>query len=280
MMSRRRLVAGGLACAVMPTFAHAMGAPPRLVFTGSTQQGGLVIGHTEADARVSVDSQKVDVSSGGIFVFGIAFDRSDPVAVAVRYADGETERQTLAPGVRQYETQTISGLPQEQVTPPPDIQARIHREGQLIEQARTRNTEGNDFARGLDWPANGIISSLYGSRRILNGTPMAPHLGVDIAAPEGTPIRAPAGGVVSLVGDFYLDGGFTLLDHGQGVSTCYVHQSQRMVKEGDIVKRGQVIGLIGQTGRATGPNLHWGLNWFQLKLDPSLLTPTPAPAKA
>ena len=280
MISRRRLMAGGLAWAAAPGLASAMSTPPRLSFSGSTQQGGLVIGHAEPGARVRVDGQSVDISPDGIFVFGFAFDRSNPADIAVRYADGMAERQSVAPVARQYETQAISGLPQEQVTPPPDILARIHREGQLIGQARTRDTAGSDFAKGLDWPANGIISSLYGSRRILNGVPMAPHLGVDIAAPEGTPIRAPADGVVSLVGDFYLDGGFTLLDHGLGVSTCYVHQSQRMVKEGDAVKRGQVIGLIGQTGRATGPNLHWGLNWFQLKLDPSLLTPTPTPAKA
>ncbi len=280
MMRRRRLIASGLAWAAMPGLARAMARPQRLAFTGSTEQGGLVIGHTAANALVTVDGNAVDVSRDGIFAFGLAYDRSAPAAVAARYADGTSERQSVVPGVRQYETQTISGLPQEQVTPPPEIQARIHREGQLIEQARTRNTEGSDFARGLDWPASGIVSSLYGSRRILNGTPMAPHLGVDIAAPEGTPIRAPADGVVSLTGDFYLDGGFTLIDHGQGISTCYVHQSQRMVKEGDRVTRGQVIGLIGQTGRATGPNLHWGLNWFQLKLDPSLLTPTPTPAKA
>ena len=280
MISRRGLIASSLAWAAVPSLARAMTAASRLSFTGSTQQGGLVIGHTEPGARVMVDGADINVSDTGIFAFGFSFDRSNPAKVTARYRDGTTDEQDIAPGIRQYESQPINGLPQEEVTPPPDILARIHREGQMIEAARTRNTAGTDFARGLDWPANGIISSVYGSQRVLNGTPAAPHLGVDIAAPEGTPIHAPADGVVSLAGDYYLDGGFTLIDHGQGVSTCYVHQSQRMVAQDDSVARGQLIGLMGQTGRATGPNLHWGLNWFQLKLDPSLLTPTPAPPPA
>jgi murein DD-endopeptidase MepM/ murein hydrolase activator NlpD len=104
-------------------------------------------------------------------------------------------------------------------------------------------------------------------------------LAVDIAAPTGTPIHAPAEGIVSLTDDYYLDGGFTILDHGRGVSTCYAHQSRRIAKLGDKVARGQVIGEIGQTGRATGPNLHWGLNWFQVGLDPSLSTPTLMPPR-
>jgi len=98
-----------------------------------------------------------------------------------------------------------------------------------------------------------------------------------MAAPVGTPIHAPAAGTVTLSDDYYLDGGFTLIDHGQGVSTCYLHQSKRLVKKGDRVARGQLIGLIGQTGRATGPHLHWAMNWFQIKLDPSRSTRKPKP---
>jgi murein DD-endopeptidase MepM/ murein hydrolase activator NlpD len=100
---------------------------------------------------------------------------------------------------------------------------------------------------------------------------------VDMAAPTGTPIHAPADGVVSISDEYYLDGGFTLIDHGQGVSTSYLHQSGRLVKPGDAVKRGQRIGLIGATGRATGPHLHWAMNWFEVRLDPSLSTRKPKP---
>jgi murein DD-endopeptidase MepM/ murein hydrolase activator NlpD len=124
------------------------------------------------------------------------------------------------------------------------------------------------------------MSGVFGSQRIDNGQPMSPHMGVDMANIEGTPIHAPANATVSISDDYYLDGGFTLLDHGHGVSTSYLHQSKRLVVPGDVVLRGQVIGLIGMTGRATGPHLHWAMNWFQVKLDPSRSTRTPVPPRS
>jgi murein DD-endopeptidase MepM/ murein hydrolase activator NlpD len=157
---------------------------------------------------------------------------------------------------------------------------RIKRESKAIADARKLDSELADFTEAFDWPAAGIISGVFGSQRVLNGKPMAPHFGVDIANKVGTPIHAPAGGVVLLSDDYYLDGGFTLLDHGHGVSTCYLHQSQRLVEAGDKVARGQPIGLMGMTGRATGPHLHWAMNWFQVKLDPSRSTAASAPPSA
>ncbi len=123
------------------------------------------------------------------------------------------------------------------------------------------------------------MSGVFGSQRIDNGTPMSPHFGVDMANATGTPIRSPTDAIVLLTDEFYLEGGFTLLDHGHGVFTHYMHQSKRLVAVGDAVKRGDPIGHIGQTGRATGPHLHWGMNWFQVKLDPSLSTRTSAPPR-
>ena len=179
--------------------------------------------------------------------------------------------------MRQYEIQRVNGLPQNTVTPPQEVTARIRKEAADIYLARLGDTNGSDFLSGFDWPAPGIESGIFGSQRIDNGTPVSPHYGVDMAAPVGTPIHAPADAVVSLSADHYLNGGFTLLDHGQGVSTAYLHQSKRLVKAGDVMKRGQLIGHIGQTGRATGPHLHWAMNWFQVKLDPSRSTRKPKP---
>jgi murein DD-endopeptidase MepM/ murein hydrolase activator NlpD len=157
---------------------------------------------------------------------------------------------------------------------------RRKREVAMIVAARAKDTEADWFAKKFDWPARGIVSGVFGSRRILNGKPMDPHFGVDIAAPAGTPIAAPAPARVALAGpDFYLEGGLTILDHGHGVTTCYLHQRKQLVKEGDTVARGQVIGEVGMTGRATGPHLHWGMNWFQMRLDPSRSVGTPAPVK-
>jgi murein DD-endopeptidase MepM/ murein hydrolase activator NlpD len=253
----------------------------RLSLSGSLQQGSLVIGRTDPHARVLVNGSPVLVSDTGLFAFGLDYDQKKPTVVAAQYVEGTKEARSVQPIARTYEIQKINGLPQKFVTPPPDIQTRIDDENARIAKAREFNSSGTAFAEPFDWPTTGIISSLFGSQRILNGVPKAPHFGVDIAAPEGTPIHAPADATVSLAEpDFYLTGGTTVLDHGHGVFTMYIHQSALKVARGQIVKRGALIGLVGMKGRATGPHLHWGMNWFQMKLDPSLSTRTPAPAKA
>jgi murein DD-endopeptidase MepM/ murein hydrolase activator NlpD len=277
--ARRTFLAAGAATIIVPRLARA-GANSLLSFGGSLEQGGLVIGKVPAGATVSVDGTPARLSPQGNFAFGFSYDRTEPARVVALFADGGSETRDVAPIIRQYETQSIEGLPQKFVTPSPEDLERIKRENALIFEARTRDSDGVGFAEVFDWPFFGIVTGVYGSRRIENGTPMAPHLGIDIAAPEGTPIHAPADAVVSIADDYFLDGGFTLLDHGHGVSTCYLHQSERMVKVGDKVARGDVIGLVGQTGRATGPHTHWGLAWFQVKLDPSRSTVSPEPPKA
>jgi len=270
-----------LGCAsVVAVSCAARGDVARLSLSGSLEQGSLVIGRTETGAKVMAGDKAALVSPEGIFAFGFDFDQTAPTRLDVRFADGSSDTRDVVPVKRQYEVQVINGLPERFVTPSPEELERIKRENAMIVEARKRVTAGIDFASGLDWPLPGIVSGVFGSQRILNGKPMAPHLGVDIAAPQGTPIHAPADALVSISDDYFLDGGFTLLDHGHGVSTCYLHQSKRMVAPGDAVKRGQVIGLVGMTGRATGPHTHWGMNWFQMKLDPSRSTKTPAPAKS
>ncbi len=209
---------------------------------------------------------------------GFAYDQTRPSLVTVRYPDGLGDSRSFTPGKRQYEIQRVNGLPQNTVTQPKAVEARIAKEAENIYLARLTNSPGTDFMSSFDWPAPGIESGTFGSQRIDNGVAMSPHFGVDMAAPVGTPIHAPAAGTVAISDDYYLDGGFTLIDHGQGVSTCYLHQSRRLVKLGDAVKRGQLIGNIGQTGRATGPHMHWEMNWYEVKLDPSRSTKTPRPA--
>ena len=280
MIARRAVLAGAAAFAALPrTFA--LGEPaPHLTFKGSREQGSLIVCETGSGASgATVDGEAVRLSPSGVFAFGIAYDRTKPASIEARYGRDAVAKESLTPIVRQYEIQRVNGLPQQFVTPSPEEALRIKRENALIVAARKRDTDGMGFAGTFDWPFPGRLSGVYGSQRIDNGTPMAPHLGVDIAAPEGTPIRAPADAVVSISDDYFLDGGFTLLDHGHGVSTCYLHQSKRAVKAGDKVVRGDIIGYVGQTGRATGPHTHWGLNLFQLKLDPSRSTATPDPPK-
>lgn len=277
MLDRRLFLLGTATLVGLPELVF--GQQSRISLPGSLKQGALIIGKTEPGAFIRLDGKPLRVSSDGSFVFGFAYNRKTPSVIDARYADGSTGRREIIPLIREYEIQRITGLPDNLVTPPPGIIDRIKLESAAINQARQRDTDVAWFADGFDWPAHGIVSSLFGSQRILNGEARAPHLAVDIAAPTGTPIHAPMDGIVALIGEYYFDGGFTILDHGHGVSTCYAHQSKQVVKAGDKVARGQVIGEIGQTGRATGPNLHWGMNWFQAGLDPSLATPTPTPPK-
>ncbi len=267
-MRRRAFVASGFALLATGACA-AVRSKDRLVIKGTMEQGSLALGYADPKATVKIDGQAVRLSPEGVFAFGFAFDQTKPSLIDVIWSDGAAESQSYTPTVRQYEIQRVNGLPQNTVTPPPEVLERIKREAGEIYMARQRDMPGSDFLSGFDWPAPGIESGVFGSQRIDNGVPMAPHFGVDMAAPAGTPIRAPADGTVSLSADHYLNGGFTLIDHGQGVSTSYLHQSKRLVKDGDVVKRGQKIGEIGQTGRATGPHLHWAMNWFEVKLDPS-----------
>jgi murein DD-endopeptidase MepM/ murein hydrolase activator NlpD len=278
-IGRRAFIAGTAAALACSRAAFAQ--PARITFAGALEQGSLAIGKTDVGASVTVNDVPVRVSPQGLFAFGFEYNQTKPTKIVAKFADGNSETQSVTPKVRMYEIQRITGLPEKYVSPPPDVLARIKREGAQIAQARTRDTGESWFSDGLDWPCAGIISGTWGNQRILNGEPKDPHFGVDVATAQGTPIHAPADGIVSLAApNFYLDGGITLLDHGHGVSTCYIHQSKIMVKVNQRVTRGQVIGLVGMTGRATGPHLHWAMNWFQVKLDPSRSTRTPAPVKS
>jgi len=278
MIARRAFLRTGASFVLLAKAARAQSG--RLSFSGSLEQGSLVVGHAPG-ARIAIDGVAVSVSQSGTFAFGFGYDQTKSTEVLASFADGTSEKRDLVPDLRHYEIQKVNGLPKSTVTPPPDILARIVRENAMIAQARKRDSARTDFDSPFDWPIRGIVSGLWGSRRIDNGKPMSPHFGIDIAAPANTPIHAPADGIVSLAEpDFYLTGGTTLLDHGHGVSTVYIHQNELKVKLGDAVKRSDVIGLVGMKGRATGPHLHWGLNWFAMPLDPALSAVTPMPEKS
>lgn len=280
MIPRRGFLATAVSFAAFPLL-KARADEQHLTLDGGLEQGSLVIGKTNPEARVAIDSQVLQLSERGYFAFGIAYDRTKSLALDVSYPDGGILMQDVVPVVRKFETQTITGLPPEEVTPPPELLARIAAEKGKIEEARKSLVLEDWYADGFDWPVPGTISGTFGNQRILNGIPKQPHFGVDIAAKEGTPILAPAEANVLLAEpDFFYDGGITILDHGHGVTTTYLHQSKLDVAVGAHVTRGQKIGEVGHTGRATGPHLCWRLNWFQLQLDPSRSTREAAPKAA
>ncbi len=240
-------------------------------------QGALVSGTARPGARIEFAGRVVRVDAiSGLFVFGLERDAPAEVVLVASCPDGSGTRRTLKIAKRQYDIQRIDGLPEAQVSPPPELLARIARDAAELRQARVADTAEALFRAGFVWPAEGRVSARYGDQRILNGEPRAAHLGIDIAAPTGTRVVAAAAGRVTLATpDQYLNGGIVTIDHGHGVSTAYAHLSALDVRVGDIVRQGQAIGRIGATGRTTGANLHLGLNWFAVQLDPALVLSKP-----
>lgn len=158
------------------------------------------------------------------------------------------------------------------VNVPESALPRIRKEVRATKKARKVDSELQYFLQKFIWPAQGIISGVYGSRRYYNGVPKRPHFGVDIAAPQGSAVIAPASGVITLVYEnMYFSGGTVIMDHGHGISSTFIHLHKAHVKVGDAVKQGQLIAEIGSTGRSTGPHLDWRMNWFDQRLDPQLL---------
>jgi len=194
------------------------------------------------------------------------------VSLAATFPDGRTTTQEIKLEPREYDVQRINGLPPLMVAPDSTLMTRIKAELAKIHGARATDSDRLAFETPLEWPLTGIITGVYGSQRILNGEPRAPHLGVDIAAPTGTPIRAAAAGTVTLAEpDLYFTGGTVIIDHGYGLSTLYQHMSRLDVKVGDVVRQGDAIGAVGATGRVTGAHLHWGVNWYDVAIDPELI---------
>lgn len=236
-------------------------------------QGALVVARTAPGNRVQVAGRDVRVADEGSFVFGVARDATGRVPVKVTRRDGTVEWDSPEVVAREWDIEIIDGVPPETVDPPKEVAERIAREAAAVSAARMRDDARSGFAQAFAWPVRGRISGKFGSGRVYNGRPGAGHSGMDIAAAEGTPVLAPASGVVTLADDLYITGGTVLLDHGHGVSSNFLHLSRIDVAVGDTVEQGEPIGTVGATGRATGPHLHWGMNWFDVRVDPALVLP-------
>ena len=249
-----------------------------LQLDGQFVQGGLVQGQTDAGAEVMFAGRQVRVSPNGVFLIGFSRDATSTAVLTVLHADGSCQARTLTIAKRKYNIQRIDGLTPALVTPPPEVLERIQRENARIRLARHRDTPEPLFESGWIWPAQGNISGVYGSQRILNGEPRQPHYGVDISAPVGSPVVAPAAGVVALAANsMYFSGGTLIVDHGHGLTSAFLHLSRILVREGERVGRGDLIAEIGATGRATAAHLDWRINLFDARLDPALLVGPTAP---
>ncbi len=247
-------------------FSHAV------EFIGDFKQGSFILGKTDPKSVVFIDNRKIRVSNEGFFAFGLDRDRKNNVLIKIK---NKNETKVIEKKVfkRKYKIQRIDGLPPKQVTPPPEVFDRIKRDNKLIGKARAIDSKLVFFKDKFIYPIDKyIITGVYGSQRILNGKPRRPHYGIDFHAPEGTPVRAMMDGEVTLVEkDMYFTGGTLIFDHGHGISTLFMHMKDINVKLGQKVKKGEIVGTLGQSGRATGPHLDIRLNWFEVKLDPQTI---------
>jgi murein DD-endopeptidase MepM/ murein hydrolase activator NlpD len=240
---------------------------------GDFTQGSLIRGKLPSNTLVKLDNKAIKVSSNGDFVFGFGRDASLEHQLSWKLPTAtEWETQTITLTKRAYKLDNIEGVEQKYVSPPESVLTRIRKDNRQIGKARAYNSEFLYFTQDFILPAKGRISGVYGSQRIFNGQPKRPHFGLDIANKTGTPIIAPASGIVRLAhNDMYYSGGTLILDHGYGVSSTFIHLSKLHVTEGQYIEQGELIGEIGATGRVTGPHLDWRINWFKERLDPALL---------
>lgn len=268
------MAVNGIRTAVLSALLGLAGMVQALEVSGPQRQGGLLAGQVEPGARVEALGRAIPVDATGRFLLGLGRDAPQTVMVRVTLSDGTTREHALSVEPRRYDIQRIDGLPQNQVSPDTQTLARIREDAARVREARSRRIDQRHFDAGWIWPVIGPISGIYGSQRILNGEPRQPHYGIDIARATGTPVAAPSDGVVTLAAeDLFFSGGTLIIDHGQGLSSSFLHLSRILVEPGERVRQGDIVAEVGATGRVTGAHLDWRMNWFDQRIDPSLLVP-------
>ena len=236
-------------------------------------QGDLIVGKVEPVATVFQKEKELKVSDDGYFIFGVPRLQKTDLLFAVA-SDKNKVSKIVRVLAFKWKIQRIDGLPKRQVNPPPEALLRIRQDNQRVREIRQSKgyPEPLFIKDGFISPVEGRITGVYGSQRILNGQPRSPHRGVDIAAAKGTPVVSPAGGIVRLVAkDMYLMGNALMIDHGLGLVSIFIHLDSISASEGDRVAQGEVVARVGQTGRATGPHLHWGISAGSTSIDPARL---------
>jgi len=238
---------------------------------GDLKPGNIIFGKGEEIKNILLDNKEISFDKDGNFVFGFDRDAKGKHFLVVQLSDRTVIKKIILPE-REYKIQKINRMKKKYITAPKEETDRIKSEREISKQARAKIGEVTEalYSSGFIRPIKGgRISSVFGSQRILNGIPKNAHNGIDIAVPRGTPVHAIADGIVRLSADnFYYAGNYILLDHGQGLSSIYLHLKKSLVVEGQKITKGEIIGEVGTTGRSTGPHLHWGVQWFDQRIDP------------
>lgn len=239
---------------------------------GQYIEGAAIICRAEPGTVISLGDQFGTADSGGWVILGINRDSEEEMTLTAAFPSGEMIRQVHPIEQREYNIQRVDGVPPQTVNPPAEALALIREQSRMKAAAYTSAWEGAGFAEGFIAPAEGIISGVYGSQRFYNGEPRRPHYGLDYANEAGTPVHAPAAGIVTLAHpDMYYEGGLIFIDHGQGFTSAFLHLGAVHVEAGDVVEQGDLIGEIGSGGRATGAHLDWRIKWRNRYIDPALV---------
>ena len=241
--------------------------------SGAPVQGGVLYGNVPAGTvALRLDGNAVPFAPDGRFIIGFGRDAQATALLEAELGDRSHVRAPLRVAPRTWDIQSLPTLPRG-TDPTPEFLARRKIELERIAAARAVQGGSDGWRKPFIWPVTGRISGVFGSQRIYAGEPGAPHSGVDVARPTGTPIVAPADGVVTLAAEtpFTLEGYLLMIDHGMGLNSAFLHLSRIDVRPGQRVAQGQLLGAIGTSGRSTGPHLHWGMKWQDERIDPQPL---------
>lgn len=256
-------------------FSTILNAQFRTNIFGTAAAANVMVGHADNIKSILFDKKTIPFDKEGFFIFGFDRDSKGEYVLKITYKDKKVETFVYDINPGEYETQAINGLKKKMVLPSRKDKKRIAGESRIISAEKKKLLSGKNafYKTGFSYPVDSVdISSVFGSGRILNGVKKSPHNGVDFSADEGTPVKAAGDGMVLVARqNFYYNGTFIMIDHGHGLTTNYLHLSKLNVKRGDRVSRGDVIGEVGSTGRATGPHLHWGAQLLNKRIDPMCL---------
>ena len=237
---------------------------------GEIRQGEFVIGKAKDANKISLNGDDVLLSKDGYFL--LAFGRDEKNTQKLTITTNEDFNYSFDVRKTKWDIQNIKGVPPRKVTPSDSDLAAIELERKVVRASLKGINDNTAWLSGFIMPIEGRISGKFGGQRIMNKVPKNPHQGMDIAAKEGTPIKASADGEIVLAyPDLFYSGNVVVIDHGFGLQTIYAHMKDMKVTKGQKVSQGDIIGTVGMTGRATGPHLHWGASLRNVRFNPQSL---------